>query len=72
MAEMAEDERHANAPLDREPFDQKVLACLGRQLRRLFNETAAEPIPDRFTDLLERLDRETRPQPRRAPRQGAL
>jgi len=48
----------------RAPIGKDLQAHLGRQLRRLFNETAAEPIPDRFVDLLERLDRETpRPPP---------
>ena len=38
------------------PIDGNLQAHLGKQLRRLFNETAAQPIPDRFVDLLERLD----------------
>jgi hypothetical protein len=29
---------------------------LGRGLRKLYQETAAEPIPDKFRELLERLD----------------
>jgi hypothetical protein len=49
---MTEDERNAKAP-----FDRELQAHLGQQLRRLFNETAAQPIPDRFAALLERLDR---------------
>jgi hypothetical protein len=43
--------------LARAPLNGKLQAHLGKQLRRLFNETAAEPIPDRFADLLDRLDR---------------
>jgi hypothetical protein len=41
------------------PLDKNLQAHLGRQLRRLFNETAAEPVPDRFVDLLERLDNQS-------------
>lgn len=49
---MTEDARNAKAS-----FDRELQAHLGQQLRRLFNETAAQPIPDRFAALLERLDR---------------
>jgi hypothetical protein len=48
---MTVEEKDVSAPLDR-----ALQAHLGRKLRRLFNETAAEPIPDRFADLLDRLD----------------
>jgi hypothetical protein len=66
---MTEKEEAVSAPLDRD-----LQAHLGRQLRRLFNETAAEPVPDRFVDLLERLDREAPrpPQPGQARAQEAL
>jgi hypothetical protein len=50
---MPEKEAIASAPLDGD-----LQAHLGKQLRRLFNETAAQPIPDRFVDLLDRLDSE--------------
>jgi hypothetical protein len=29
---------------------------IGRQLRALYNEVAAQPVPDRFMELLNRLD----------------
>ncbi|MCW2285323.1 hypothetical protein M2323_003220 [Rhodoblastus acidophilus] len=56
------------------PLDKTLQAHLGRQLRRLFNETAAEPVPDRFVDLLERLDNESPrpPHPQQARAQEAL
>jgi hypothetical protein len=56
------------------PLDKNLQAHLGRQLRRLFNETAAEPVPDRFVDLLERLDSASPrpPQTRQASAQEAL
>jgi hypothetical protein len=56
------------------PFDKNLQAHLGRQLRRLFNETAAEPVPDRFVDLLERLDNEAPrpPHPQQARAQEAI
>jgi hypothetical protein len=56
--DMTEKEEVVSAPLDK-----KSQAHLGRQLRRLFNETAAQPIPDRFVELLERLDEDSRHQP---------
>jgi len=67
MDKMPDIEKDASAALDRE-----LQAYLGRQLRRLFNQTAAEPIPDRFADLLERLDREAPRPEARVPRQEAL
>ena len=29
---------------------------IGRQLRALYNEVASQPVPDRFMELLDRLD----------------
>jgi len=56
---MTENDEVVSAPLDKD-----LQAHLGRQLRRLFNKTAAEPVPDRFIDLLERLDQEAPRLPR--------
>lgn len=32
-------------------------AAIGNQLRRMFNDVAAEPVPDEFTALLDALER---------------
>jgi hypothetical protein len=43
---------------DRKPaLDEKLQNHLGFQLRRIFAETADEPIPDRFRSLIDQLDR---------------
>ena len=71
MGTMSEKDKTVKPPLDGD-----LQAHLGTQLRRLFNETAAQPIPDRFADLLERLDRAApappRPQSSQARPQEAL
>lgn len=41
---------------NRAPVDARLQAHLGNQLRRLFSETASQPIPDRFALLLDRLE----------------
>ena len=33
-----------------------VKAHIGRQLRALYDEVASQPVPDRFMELLDRLD----------------
>jgi hypothetical protein len=43
-------------PSKRSPLDARLQAHLGSQLRRLFAETAQEPVPERFASLLERLE----------------
>jgi hypothetical protein len=48
-------------PLDMEQRKQrrKVMFDIGVQLRRVYNLAEQEPVPDRITHLLSRLDRET-------------
>jgi len=36
--------------------DPKFQAEIGKQLRALYDEVVKEPIPDRFVELLDRLD----------------
>ena len=38
-------------------LDPVVPAAIGNQLRRVYDDVANEPIPDRFKDLLEQLSR---------------
>jgi hypothetical protein len=33
---------------------------IGRQLKALYDEVANQPVPDRFKELLDRLDQKTR------------
>ena len=40
----------------RAPMDTRMQARLGEQLKLLFAETAVEPIPTRFMQLLDRLE----------------
>lgn len=35
---------------------------IGRQLKALYDEVANQPVPDRFKELLDRLDQKTRDQ----------
>ncbi len=39
-------------------LDGHVQARLGQRLRSLFDEVAREPVPERFLDLLDRLDQQ--------------
>lgn len=38
------------------PLDRKVQAHIGRKLKAMYEEVAAEPLPDRLKELLLRLD----------------
>jgi len=42
-------------------MDERLQAHLGDQLRQLFAEAAAQPIPDRFLRLLDRLEANAKP-----------
>lgn len=48
----------------RKGLSDKAQREIGKQLKALFDEVVNEPIPDRFTRLLEELDSQDRP---RAP-----
>lgn len=36
--------------------DPIVSTAIGKQLKRLYNDVADEPVPDRFADLLKQLE----------------
>lgn len=38
------------------PADEEAVRKIGGKLREKYNEVMAEPIPDRFADLLNQLD----------------
>ncbi len=47
-----------------EPTDPKVdLSALGAQLKQLYSSWLDEPVPDRFTKLLDELERDERGKP---------
>jgi hypothetical protein len=39
------------------PMEREMQALIGHRLRARYTELMAEPIPDKFMDLLEQLDR---------------
>lgn len=39
------------------PADEEAVRKIGGKLREKYNEVVAEPIPDRFADLLNQLER---------------
>jgi hypothetical protein len=43
------------------PFETVVQGHIGRQLRALYDDVLAQPIPDRFLDLLRKLDETSDP-----------
>ena len=53
-------------PQDRKPpgekteIDQPVQAHLGEQLKRYFSSIVSEPVPDRFSNLLDELEKRER------------
>lgn len=38
--------------------DPVVEEAIGRQLRKLYDEVASEPVPDRFAELLRQLEQQ--------------
>nr|WP_092836034.1 NepR family anti-sigma factor [Roseovarius lutimaris] len=40
----------------------RVTQQIDENLRRVYSETAQEPVPDRFTDLLEKLRQQEKPE----------
>jgi len=53
--------RSSNAPraehVSRAP-DPVVEEAISRQLRKLYDDVASEPVPDRFTELLRQLEQQ--------------
>ncbi len=43
------------------PFESMVQGHIGRQLRALYDDVLSQPIPDRFLDLLRKLDEGSEP-----------
>lgn len=41
-------------------LDRAIQARIGDQLRAMYSELLEQPVPDRFRDLLEKLDQETK------------
>ncbi|WP_349370602.1 NepR family anti-sigma factor [Salinarimonas sp.] len=56
--------RDVREPRDHEPhtadpkLDRAIQARIGDQLRAMYTELLEQPVPDRFRDLLEKLDQE--------------
>lgn len=48
----------ANAPVGT-PLDNDLQAHIGRQLRAMYDTVVNQPVPDRFLELLNQLDRTT-------------
>ena len=42
------------------PRQRDLKDYIGRQLKALYDEVANQPVPDRFKELLDRLDQKTR------------
>ena len=47
-------------PGDKPEIDQPVQAHLGEQLKRYFSTIVSEPVPDRFANLLDELEKRER------------
>lgn len=47
-------------PGDRVDIDHPVQAHLGEQLKRYFSSIVSEPVPDRFSSLLDELEKRER------------
>lgn len=47
-------------PGDKAEIDQPVQAHLGEQLKRYFSSIVSEPVPDRFANLLDELEKRER------------
>jgi hypothetical protein len=55
MADWKKDKAKMTDSRKKETTDPVVTAAIGTQLKRLYNQVAEEPVPDRFTRLLEEL-----------------
>ena len=51
------DEERSEAPA---PLGEEVKDHIARQLKAIFDEVVNQPVPDRFLDLLNQLDKKTR------------
>lgn len=47
-------------PGDKAEIDKPIQAHLGEQLKRYFSSIVSEPVPDRFSNLLDELERRER------------
>lgn len=47
----------ASAAGHRDEGDEIVPVAIGQKLRKLYDGVASEPVPDRFLDLLEQLEK---------------
>lgn len=54
---MSEKENAAFKPYAAMQVDEEAVRKIGGKLREKYNEIASEPIPDRFTDLLNELSK---------------
>lgn len=52
---MSDEKQNISKATQLSPADEETVRKIGSKLREKFNEDAAEPIPDRFTDLLNQL-----------------
>ena len=59
MADKAKRERFVKSEND-QTTDPIVSSAIGRQLKSLYDEFSREPVPDRFTELLEQLAEQER------------
>lgn len=48
-------------PKSAQPFDADLQAHIGRKLLEVYDEVLAQPVPDRFLQLLDALDEKTNP-----------
>lgn len=56
--EMGADRRSAS-PGDGVVIDPRIQNEIGKHLRTMYNDVINEPVPDKFMELLERLERST-------------
>ena len=52
--------QESKPPGDKGDIDQPIQAHLGEQLKRYFSSIVAEPVPDRFANLLNELEQRER------------
>ena len=63
----APEQRDWNLPKDQNPNREKARAirarqrAIGRELRRMYDDIAQEPVPDDFLDLLRKIDEDGKP-----------
>ncbi len=57
LAAVVTDGSPDNAHLSEPKIDRMTQTRLGDQLRAMYDELVSQPVPDRFKDLLERLEK---------------